>query len=31
MSRPRMAFQGEAGSNSDEACRTYFPEHEPVA
>ena len=31
MSRPKMAFQGEPGSNSDEACRTYFPDHEPVA
>jgi len=29
--RPRIAFQGEAGSNSDEACRGYFPDHEPVA
>jgi prephenate dehydratase len=28
--RPRIAFQGEAGANSDEACRTYFPDHEPV-
>jgi prephenate dehydratase len=30
MSRPKMAFQGELGANSDEACRTYFPECEPV-
>jgi prephenate dehydratase len=30
MSRPKMAFQGELGANSDEACRTYFPEYEPV-
>jgi prephenate dehydratase len=29
--RPRIAFQGEAGSNSDEACRAYFPGHEPAA
>jgi prephenate dehydratase len=28
--RPRIAFQGEPGANSDEACRTYFPDHEPV-
>jgi prephenate dehydratase len=26
----RMAFQGELGSNSHEACRTHFPEYEPV-
>ena len=30
MKRPRIAFQGEAGANSDEACRAYFPDHEPV-
>jgi prephenate dehydratase len=30
MSMPRMAFQGERGANSDEACRTYFPDYEPV-
>ena len=30
MSRPKMAFQGEPGSNSDEACRSYFPDYEPV-
>ncbi len=29
--RPRIAFQGEAGSNSDEACRRFFPDHLPVA
>ena len=29
--RQRIAFQGEAGSNSDEACRAYFPNHQPVA
>ncbi|HEY2178012.1 MAG TPA: prephenate dehydratase [Caulobacteraceae bacterium] len=28
--RPRIAFQGEPGSNSDEACRAHFPDHEPV-
>ncbi|OYX34686.1 MAG: prephenate dehydratase [Caulobacterales bacterium 32-69-10] len=26
----RMAFQGELGSNSHEACRTHFPDYEPV-
>jgi prephenate dehydratase len=26
----RIAFQGELGSNSHEACRTHFPEYEPV-
>lgn len=30
MTRPRIAFQGELGSNSDEACRAYFSEHEPI-
>jgi hypothetical protein len=28
--RPRIAFQGEPGANSDEACRAYFPDYEPV-
>ena len=28
--RPKIAFQGEPGANSDEACRTHFPEYEPV-
>ena len=28
--KPRIAFQGEPGANSDEACRTYFPGYEPV-
>ena len=27
----RIAFQGEAGANSDEACRAYFPDHAPIA
>jgi prephenate dehydratase len=26
----RIAFQGEPGANSDEACRSYYPDHEPV-
>jgi prephenate dehydratase len=26
----RIAFQGELGANSDEACRTHFPGHEPL-
>ena len=26
----RIAFQGEPGANSDEACRSYFPDYEPV-
>ena len=30
MSRPKIAFQGELGANSDEACRTHFPDHEPL-
>ncbi|MFI4933953.1 MAG: prephenate dehydratase [Caulobacterales bacterium] len=29
--RPKIAFQGDRGSNSHEACRTYFPDHEPAA
>jgi prephenate dehydratase len=29
-SRPRIAFQGELGANSDEACRAYYPAYEPV-
>ena len=28
--RPRIAFQGEPGANSDEACRAHFPDYEPV-
>jgi prephenate dehydratase len=32
MSYPlRIAFQGELGSNSDEACLTYFPDYTPAA
>jgi len=31
MTPARIAFQGEPGSNSDEACRTYYPEYEPLA
>ena len=27
----RIAFQGAPGANSDEACRAYFPDYEPVA
>jgi prephenate dehydratase len=27
--KPRIAFQGEPGANSDEACRTHFPEMDP--
>ncbi len=30
MSRPRIAFQGDPGANSDEACRDYYPDYEPV-
>jgi prephenate dehydratase len=26
----KMAFQGELGSNSHEACRTHFPDYEPL-
>ena len=28
MSKNKIAFQGELGANSHEACRTYFPDHE---
>jgi prephenate dehydratase len=30
MSQPKIAFQGEPGANSDEACRTHFPAYEPL-
>ncbi len=26
----KIAFQGELGANSHEACRTYFPDYEPA-
>jgi prephenate dehydratase len=28
--RARIAFQGELGANSDEACRAHYPDHEPL-
>ncbi len=28
--RPRIAFHGELGSFSHEACQTYFPDHAPT-
>jgi prephenate dehydratase len=28
--KPKIAFQGEPGANGDEACRTHFPDHEPL-
>ena len=30
MTKGRIAFQGELGANSHEACSTFFPDHEPV-
>jgi prephenate dehydratase len=30
MTKPKIAFQGELGANSDEACRTHFPDHETL-
>ena len=30
MTRPGIAFQGEFGANSDEACREHFPDHQPT-
>jgi prephenate dehydratase len=29
MTKLKIAYQGEPGSNSDEVCRQYFPEYEP--
>jgi prephenate dehydratase len=29
-SKPKIAFQGEPGSFSNEACQVFFPDHEPV-
>ena len=26
----KIAFQGEPGANSDEACRDYYPDYRPV-
>ncbi len=28
--KPRIAFQGDLGANSDEACRDFFPAYDPV-
>jgi prephenate dehydratase len=30
MSKGKIAFQGELGANSHEACQTYFPDYEPA-
>ena len=30
ITQPRIAFQGEPGANSDEACRAHFPDHAPL-
>jgi prephenate dehydratase len=30
MSQGRIAFQGELGANSHEACQAYYPDYEPV-
>ena len=30
MTKGKIAFQGELGANSHEACRTYFPDYEPT-
>ena len=30
MSKDKIAFQGELGANSDEACRAHFPDYEPL-
>jgi prephenate dehydratase len=29
MTRPKIAYQGEPGSNSDEVCRQHFPDYDP--
>jgi prephenate dehydratase len=29
-SKPKIAFQGEPGANSDEACREHYPAYEPA-
>jgi prephenate dehydratase len=31
MTARKIAFQGDLGSNSHEACRLYFPDYEPAA
>jgi prephenate dehydratase len=28
--KPKITFQGEPGANGDEACRTHFPDYEPL-
>ena len=30
MTKPKIAFQGEPGANSDEACREHYPDYEPA-
>ncbi len=30
LTKPLIAFQGELGSNSDEACQAYFPDYAPL-
>jgi prephenate dehydratase len=30
MTKPKIAFQGALGANSDEACRAHFPAYEPL-
>jgi prephenate dehydratase len=30
MTKRRIAFQGELGANSHEACSTYYPDYEPI-
>jgi prephenate dehydratase len=29
MTKPKIAYQGEPGSNSDEVCRQHFPDYDP--